>query len=754
MRVKKAHWAMFAITVAIIISCMIAITVFAGFKHEDVKFKTMLVSMVIVLIFQYLIADPIKFMILSLDRMWWPPRIYIPPRSDKDERDEKQEKEDRRDFLKQRLSSQRSNLMLSSRYRNWSLNEQYKMIALDLFTYGQYFLCLMCLVLVTRDQTLYHNTRSMTDLFMYNHTDYTGLKEVYFLNQLFDFIESTLVIAFNSNATNGSAPGWVHAEQSVLLGVIRLRQLRVDNPEIGLETPKFSEMHYMPDWQLPYRKLHYADKYWRIYEPWIPVRLSFEFLDALLMNFNHVGSLNRYPELAGYVSLLARSAANSMKVIDYLIEYHWLTLNTSAVFIDFTLYNVDVNLFSICTLRVEKTPFGGVVPDVQVESAKLLEDVDQMPYTGLLALLIYVVVFIQFSQTLAVKLWYEPHLLKSIWNKMDLFIFLVNLMVMVLVVLRESLVSSMMKKVEGASKMEFIDFRRPSRLHQFTTITIGILICITTLRLWRVLQFSSVFQLFTRTLYSAWAAVASTAIAIVIFLIGFCFAVVTINGNNSINFNDFVKSMVMCMCFSFGFSAQVKPSELFHGGKWLGILLYGVLAFVIIVLLINVFVSLINDYFTLAKTIRDAEKENHISFFEFLHVEFSGLCGRFHKLPCLRRKYLRKGRTVAENVSRKLDSMDRRRAMKERQRQGYYQVASRESAEHALLAYKDRGEKLVNVGKVLSTQLILLNMFLFDDDVVWQQAQQAQPEAPDPEADWEPEGSPPKKNRSQDEAEA
>ncbi|XP_026838401.1 polycystin-2 isoform X2 [Drosophila erecta] len=718
MKVKKAHWAMFAITVAIIICCMIAITVFAGFKHEDVKFKTMLVSMVIVLIFQYLIADPIKFVILSLDRALWPPRIYIPPRNDKDVGEETDEKQYRMDFLRQRLRSQRSNLVLSSRYRNYALNEQYKMIALDVFTYGKYFLCLMCLVLVTRDQTLYHNTRSITELFMFNHTDYTGLQEVYFLNQLFDFIESTLVIAFNSNATDGSAPGWVHAEQSVLLGVIRLRQLRVSNPEIGLDAPKFTEMHYMPDWQLPYRKLHYSDKYWRIYEPWIPVRLSLEFLDAVLMNFDHVGSLNSYPELAGYVSLLARSAANSQKVIDYLIEYHWLTLNTSAVFIDFTLYNADVNLFSVCTLRVEKTPFGGIVPDVQVDSAKLLENVDQMPYTGLAALLIYVLVFIQFSQTLAVKLWYEPHLLKSIWNKLDLFIFLVNVMVMVLVVIRESMVASMMKKVEGASKMEFIDFRRPSRLHQFTTVTIGILICITTLRLWRVLQFSSVFKLFTRTLYLAWSAVASTAIAIVIFLIGFCFAVVTINGNNSSNFNNFVKSMVMCMCFSFGFSAQVKPSELFHGGKWLGILLYGVLAFVIIVLLINVFVSLINDYFAVAKTIRDSEQENGISFFEFLRVELSGWCGSFHKLPCFHRSYDRKGRTVAENVSWELDSMDRKRSMRQRQRQGYY-------------------------------QLTLLRMILFDDDADGWQGQRAQPEAPGADP-----GSSPSKNKRQDEAEA
>ncbi|XP_017055013.2 polycystic kidney disease 2-like 1 protein [Drosophila ficusphila] len=712
MKAKQAHRAMCAITLGIITVCMIAITIFAGFKHEVVKFKTMLVSIVIALLFQYLIGDPIKFVILAMDRALWPPKLYIPPLSDKSY------KHDRRDFLKQRLLSQKSNLMISSQYRNWKLNEQYKVIAHDLFTYGQYYLCLMCLVLVTRDETLYHNTRIIKELFMNNHTDYTGLKEVYFLNQLYDFIESTLVIAFNTNFSGGTSTGWAHAEQTVLLGVIRLRQLRVVSPDIGLSRPEFSEMYYMPDWQLPYRRLYYADKYWRIYEPWIPIRVSFEFLDGLLMNFDHVGRLASYPELSGYVSLLARSTANSMKVLDYLHEYHWLTLNTSAVFIDFTLYNVDVNLFSICTLRLEKTPFGGTVPDVQVESAKLLEDVDQMPYTGLLALLIYVVVLIQFSQSLALKLWYEPHLLKSIWNRLDLFICLLNVMVVVLVVLREALVASMMKKVEGASKMEFIDFRRPSRLHQLTTITVGFLICVTTLRLWRVMQFSSIFELFTRTLYLAWAAVASTAIAIMIFLMGFCFAVVTINGNNSDNFTNFVKSMVMCMCFSFGFSAQVKPSELFYGGKWLGMFLYGVLAFVIIVLLINVFVSLINDYFTVAKTIRDhSEKDHRINFFQFLRVEFSRYFTCIHSLPCFRRAYVRNKRTVAQNVNRKLNVMDANRALQLSKQTGDNRVVKRPSDEdeEVQLKHKDRGERIINVGNILNTQFKLLSMILFED---------------------------------------
>lgn len=308
-KLQKAYIVLFITTVGIMVGCMVLIGIYSGYKHEVVKFKTMLASMVVVLIFQYLIGDPLKFVILSIDKAFWPPKIYLPRPLEKEDKDEVY---NRREYLKMRLNMERGNLVISSQYRNWALNERYKLIAADLLIYGQYFLCLMALVMVTRDETLYHNTRIIYDLFLNNHTDYYGLKEIYHMNQLFDFIESTLVAAFNTNSSMGM--GWVHAEQTVLMGVIRLRQVRVIDPRHGWDAPQYSEMYYMPDWQLPYRKLHYAEKYWRIYEPWIPLTVSFEFIDGLLMNFMHHGYLNNYPELIGYVSLLARSQANSMKV--------------------------------------------------------------------------------------------------------------------------------------------------------------------------------------------------------------------------------------------------------------------------------------------------------------------------------------------------------------------------------------------------------------------------------------------------------
>ncbi|KAH8235641.1 hypothetical protein KR032_004650, partial [Drosophila birchii] len=703
------YWIKFVITVVLIAAPIAVMGLLAGFKHEDIKFKTMLACMLMVLLFQYLLGDPIKFAILSIDEALWPSRIYIPPRI------RKPDTINRVDFLKRRLASKRRNLVISSRYRNYELNEKYKLIAHDLLIYGPYYVCLLIMVLMSRDEFQYHNTRGIQSLFWNNHTDYYGLREVYFLNQLYDFIEATLVIAFNAQASYTLVPGWVHSEPTVMLGVIRLRQLRVLDRKIGWEEPEFSEMYYLPDWKLPYRRLHYAKKYWRTYEPWIPSADDFDHLDHVVMNFDHVGYLHSYPELFGYVSLLARSVPNNLKILDFLIENHWLTRNTSAVFIDFTLYNVDVNLFTVCTLRVEQTPFGPVLPHIDVDSFRLLEETDQRSYTSLAFILVYAVVLIQFAQMLILKMWYEPSLVKDVWNLLDILILVLNMIVIILVLAGEWLVNHMMTKLAGSSKMEFIDFRFPSRLYQLSVVMVGFLICTTTLRLWRVLQFSSVFKLFSRSLYMAKTGMVSTAMVILLFTMGYCFAVVTINGNNSDNFNRIIKGIVTCMCFAFGFSNQVKPSELFHGGEVLGIILYAILAFVVAVLLTNVFASLIHDFFVTAKAMRDAEPEYGINFFQFLRIEYASVFEFFHRLPCFRGRYVRRKRTVAENVKRKLDSMDANREMRRRKFWGDQILQEKQPEEIENIKYRDRGERIIKVGKLLSDQLVLLEILLFDD---------------------------------------
>ena len=51
----------------------------------------------------------------------------------------------------------------------------------------------------------------------------------------------------------------------------------------------------------------------------------------------------------GFVKNLGSSRAESAAIVQYLIDNLWIDRGTRAVFLDFTIYNANINLF--CQIR-------------------------------------------------------------------------------------------------------------------------------------------------------------------------------------------------------------------------------------------------------------------------------------------------------------------------------------------------------------------------------------------------------------------
>ena len=62
----------------------------------------------------------------------------------------------------------------------------------------------------------------------------------------------------------------------------------------------------------------------------------------------HWGILSRYGG-GGYVQNLNITRAQSVRILNELKENLWLDRGTRAVFVDFTVYNANINLF--CVIR-------------------------------------------------------------------------------------------------------------------------------------------------------------------------------------------------------------------------------------------------------------------------------------------------------------------------------------------------------------------------------------------------------------------
>jgi len=107
-----------------------------------------------------------------------------------------------------------------------------------------------------------------------------------------------------------------------------------------------------------------------------------------LKGSTHVGLMNEYGG-GGFALDLSSDKDTTDLLITELFDDLWIDRGTRAVFIDFTIYNANVNLFCQVRLVFELPATGGVVPSYLVRPVKLLRYVSLTDYLILVCEVIF-----------------------------------------------------------------------------------------------------------------------------------------------------------------------------------------------------------------------------------------------------------------------------------------------------------------------------------------------------------------------------
>ncbi|CAH8290178.1 unnamed protein product [Heterobilharzia americana] len=135
-----------------------------------------------------------------------------------------------------------------------------------------------------------------------------------------------------------------------------------------------------------------------------------------------------YYDGSGYVQDLSRSRNVTEAILNELFQGRWIDQSTRVLFIDFTVYNANVNMFIIVKITFEIPESGGIFGSCEIQPARLFRYQTTLDYFLLaceimyLAFLVYYV--IEEILELSVKRW-EYFL--SVWNLMDAAMITVSL---------------------------------------------------------------------------------------------------------------------------------------------------------------------------------------------------------------------------------------------------------------------------------------------------------------------------------------
>uniref|UniRef100_A0A8C4W090 Polycystin 2 like 2, transient receptor potential cation channel n=1 Tax=Gopherus evgoodei TaxID=1825980 RepID=A0A8C4W090_9SAUR len=202
--------------------------------------------------------------------------------------------------------------------------------------------------------------------------------------------------------------------ENLLLGVAQIRQLKVRNNTCAI---------------YPYFRTFLKECY-REYRYVAEDKSDFGLKNGSVWTYSsasslapwHWGAMGLYSG-GGFMFTLPKSRSESIRKLAFLRRNGWLTRGTRVVFIDFSVYNANINLFCVVRLVVEFPATGGALPSSQFYSVKLLRYVTYYDYFLASCEVIFCLFIFAFiiQEILKVKK-LKTEYFKSAWNWLDMLL--------------------------------------------------------------------------------------------------------------------------------------------------------------------------------------------------------------------------------------------------------------------------------------------------------------------------------------------
>ena len=307
----------------------------------------------------------------------------------------------------------------------------------------------------------------------------------------------------------------------------------------------------------------------------------------------------------GYIANLGYNKLTAKRIINDLKENHWVDRQTRAVLVEFSLYNPPSNLLAVMTYYFEVLPsgFAGTFKSYGILPLSATNSLAQSTY--LLFVLLFGILLVCFFVVQCIKLCRQKRsYFKSMWNLLDMLQILTASSAMLLRWMRTKVATKTFEQLKENPYLP-VSFHRVLLLFEFEEVAICVTTVIATLRLLKCFYFNPKIIVFTLTLRRLLKPIASF---FMVFLI-------TAMAHALLGFTAFGSSVDMFAQVHDGISFQFlmllgQPfpvDKLKETNPIIGSLFFFTFFCSTSVIILNMFLAVINEYYTTSNADREGE---------------------------------------------------------------------------------------------------------------------------------------------------
>ncbi|KAM6978376.1 polycystin-1-like protein 2 [Tautogolabrus adspersus] len=473
--------------------------------------------------------------------------------------------------------------------RNKIMEQKAFALIKEILIYMGYMWMLLLVAYGQRDPNAFFLNRHIRHSFSRGITDSMSLGEV------FTWANTSLL-----ENLFGVYPGFITDGNSKLVGNARLRQLRVQKNSCQTADPVVGIVR---DCNAPYS--------WEVedmssYDPGWNHSVGDNISNSPLSPWKYQtqGQLRAYPfwgkiefyRGGGFVAELGPDFQNASSTLGGLFREKWLDMYTRAIFVEFTIYNANVNLFCIVTLLLETPAIGAFQFYSELQSVRLYQSTGALQIFVMAAEILYLI-FILYYMFLQGKLMKQQKwaYFRSKWNIVELTIILLSWSALGVYIKRTLLGNRDMTYYQN-HKDQFPSFYETATADSVLQYLIAFLVLLSTIKLWHLFRLNPKMNLISATLERAWGDISSFLMIILIMFLAYSIASNVIYGWKLCHYRTLTDALLTIIRLQIGI---FNYNEVLNSSPWLGGLLFGscvvFMSYVVLNLLISVILVAFNQ---------------------------------------------------------------------------------------------------------------------------------------------------------------
>eukprot|EP00040_Diaphanoeca_grandis_P020192 m.107400 g.107400 ORF g.107400 m.107400 type:complete len:688 (+) comp27793_c1_seq1:310-2373(+) len=329
----------------------------------------------------------------------------------------------------------------------------------------------------------------------------------------------------------------------------------------------------------------------------------------------------------GFVQLLPVNQSDAVATIAELKAGRWISEGTRVVFLDFTVYNANINLFCVVKYVFEFPASGGVSATSQFRTIKLIRYVDSYDYFVMACEIVFVLFVLYYTIEEALEL-YSLGCYKYFtsnkwqWQVLDDIILVCSYISIFFYAYRTALVNNTLDDLIK-DDTTYANFELVSVWQTSFNLLIALTLFLSWIKTFKYLSFNPTMYQMSQTLSQAAQDILGYTVMFLIVFFAFAQLGYLVFSSDTFGFHTFgdtVFTLFRIILGDFDFYALQQSHPVF------GPIYFVVYVFVVFFILVNVFLAIINDsYINVKDKLKSPENQHQFKLAELMSKKWRAL---------------------------------------------------------------------------------------------------------------------------------